>query len=297
MAAPSSSGLYAQAIAMSGSPVAAATPESALRVTARLAERLGIDATRDAFAAVSLPRTIDETLPMEFEFVDVSQWGAEALTVSPYRAVYGTEFLPESPSDAGRSSRVPLMLGTMRNETTGFLATLGILEDLPEATGRLMLEVMGASEDITSTYENGPRELRGTRSLVEAAWTDWAFRMPALEIASGRAAPTHVYEFHWESPLFPPGLGANHALELPFMRDDFAAVHAVGPAGDALLGPEPPVGLARRMHRAFADFAISGDPGWPVYDAQGRATRVFNTTDTIENDPAAPERQAWEAQK
>jgi len=67
----------------------------------------------------------------------------------------------------------------------------------------------------------------------------------------------------------------------------------VGPAGDALLGPDAPAGLALRMHAAFADFARSGEPGWPAYDTTDRATRVFDTADALHNDAAAVERQAW----
>jgi carboxylesterase type B len=268
-----------------------------MRVTARLAERLGIDPAADAFAALPLDRTIAEILPMTLEFIDPSRWGAESLMVSPWRAVHGTELLPESPLDAAGWSEVPIMIGTLRNETTGFLATMGILDDLPGATGQLMLKSMGVDDGIRGAYENGPRQLEDTRALVEAAWTDWAFRMPSLRLAERRRPATHVYEFRWESPMFPPGLGANHALEVPFMRDDLAAVRAIGVAGEALIGTAAPEELAERMHHAFATYATNSDPGWDAYSPDARTTKVFDTVDTISNDPAAPERQAWEAQR
>jgi para-nitrobenzyl esterase len=297
LAMPSARGLFAQAIPMSGSPVGSVDAETAMRVTRRLADRLGVPATAEAFAELPLERIIAETLPMAFEFMDTSAFGSESMMISPYRAVHGTETLPESPLAAAAASEVPVMLGTLRNEATGFLATLGELENLPEEVGARMLQLVGADDEVLGAYRTGPRALTETRELVEAAWTDWAFRMPSLDYASARRLSTHVYEFRWESPFFPPRMGANHALEVPFMRDDLAAMRAIGPAGQALLGSDAPQGLAERMHRAFADFAISGDPGWPADTPSERITKVFDAVDTVEHDPAAPERQAWEGKR
>jgi para-nitrobenzyl esterase len=294
LATPSAQGLFSQAIVMSGSPVASVDPETALRLTTRLAERLDVAPTRQAFAAVPLERTIAEVLPMTLEFIDPNRWGAESLMVSPWRAVHGTELIPDPSLVASAWSDVPILIGTLRNETTGFLATMGILDDFPESTGQLMLGLMGADDGVLAAYREGPRGLQDTRSLVEAAWTDWAFRVPSLELAEARSAQTHVYEFRWESPMFPPGLGANHALEVPFMRDDLAALREIGPAGEALIGPDAPEELATRMHRAFVDYATSGDPGWLAYQPESRITKVFDAVDTVQNDAAAPERQAWE---
>jgi para-nitrobenzyl esterase len=293
LAMPTARGLFARAIAMSGSPVAATNVESALRVTARLAERLGVEPTREAFAAVPLDRTLAEIIPMEMEFVDFSRWGVESFTVSPFRAVHGTATMPDSPLAAAAGSAVPLMTGTMRNEATGFLAAVGLLPAMPEEAGRAMLALMGADDAVLRGYREGPRHLDGTVALAEAVWTDWAFRMPTLDLVDARRTASHVYEFHWESPVFPAGLGANHALEVPFMRDDLATMRAVGPAGEAMLGPDAPQELATRMHRAFADYARTGDPGWPAFDTAGRPTMVFDTVSRLENDPAATERRAW----
>jgi len=295
LAMPGARGLFARAIAMSGSPVVATTPESALGITARLAEVLGVEPTRQAFAAVSLERTIAATLPAAMEFLDFTRTGPEAFTVSPYRAVFGTASMPSSPLAAASQSTVPLMTGTLRNEATGFLTALGMVPDLPEAIGRQMLQLLGVDGDVERAYRDGPRHLTSPVEVVEAAWTDWAFRIPTVELVEARTAPSHVYEFRWESPAFPPRLGSNHALEVPFMRDDLDAMRAVGPAGEGLLGPAAPEGLARRMHAAFAAFARTGDPGWPVYNTTDRSTLVFDTVDSLASDAAAPERQAWKA--
>ncbi len=297
LAMPKAHGTFARAIAMSGSPVVGTDAEGARRVTRRLAERLGVEARREAFASLPLERTLAETIPMEFEFVDWQQWGADAFAVSPYRAVYGTESMPSAPLDCAADCHVPLMTGTVRNEATGFLAALGMFPDLPQIVADQMLTLMGADDSVQQSYRSGPRHLTTSLELAEAVWTDWTFRIPTLQLAELLGAPAHVYEFHWESPMFPRGLGANHALDMPFMRDDLAAMEAVGPAGQALLGAHAPQELAATMHRAFVDYAVTGDPGWPAYDAVTRPTMVFDAVSGLQNDPAAAERQAWAAKR
>ncbi len=38
----------------------------------------------------------------------------------------------------------------------------------------------------------------------------------------------------------------------------------------------------------------SGDPGWPKYDLQRRATMRFDTTSAVVDDPQSAERALWE---
>jgi para-nitrobenzyl esterase len=51
------------------------------------------------------------------------------------------------------------------------------------------------------------------------------------------------------------------------------------------------------MHRAFADYARTGRPGWPEYDTTDRSTMVFDTVSGLQQDPAATARQAWEGKR
>lgn len=96
-----------------------------------------------------------------------------------------------------------------------------------------------------------------------------------------------MYEFAWRSPQFNGLLGACHALEIPFVFDTLGQ-------GTDLLGTNPPQQLTDAMHAAWIAFATSGDPGWPRYDPQRRATMRFDTTSAVVDDPLAPERMLWE---
>jgi carboxylesterase type B len=41
-------------------------------------------------------------------------------------------------------------------------------------------------------------------------------------------------------------------------------------------------------------FATSGNPGWPQYDLQRRATMRFDTPVEVVDDPRSAERALWE---
>jgi para-nitrobenzyl esterase len=290
LAMPAAKGLFARAIAQSGSPLAAVDPADALQVTGRLAERLGISPTRDAFAEVPWEQTVAETLPMAMDFLNPTQWGSRSFMVSPYRAVYATASMPEPPLSAAASSTVPLLTGTTTNEATGFLTALGLL-DMNWLVGRKLLGYLGVDREIRKAYR-AERGLRRTRDVVEAAWTDWAFRAPTLHLLEARTARSHLYEFTWPSPGRPDGIAVDHALEVPFVRDDLQTLHDISPGGAELIAGAPQ-GLATAMHKAWVDFARTGDPGWPPYGPGDRTTMIFGEESALANDPHSRERRAW----
>ena len=111
--------------------------------------------------------------------------------------------------------------------------------------------------------------------MLTAVATDRVFRIPAIRLAEAGLGtrPTYMYLFAWETPVFGGKLKSCHALELPFMWD------AIDKPGLSVLtgdGPERQA-LADVMHAAWISFARTGDPGWPAYDTDRRATQVFDT--------------------
>ena len=102
----------------------------------------------------------------------------------------------------------------------------------------------------------------------------------------------HNYEFAWLSPAFGGMLGACHGLELGFVFDTLDTPGLTGPQG--MVGENPPVELARRMHQTWITFATTSDPGWAPYNTQQRSVMRINTTWETIADPRPVERQAWE---
>ena len=101
-----------------------------------------------------------------------------------------------------------------------------------------------------------------------------------------------LYEFAWPSPALRGILGACHGLDLGFVFDTLDTPWLTGPEG--LVGENPPVELARRVHHTWITFATTGDPGWVPYNTQQRSVMRINTSWEILTDPRPVERQAWD---
>ena len=151
----------------------------------------------------------------------------------------------------------------------------------------------GLSDDDVAAYRAAyPGASPG--ELLAAVETDWWCRIPALRLADAHASTrsaTYMYEFAWPSPAFGGRFGACHALEIPFVFDTLD----LGPhqMQGALLGTDPPEALAHAMHRAWVGFATTGDPGWPKYERERRATMRFDVISRVVDDPRAFERALW----
>ena len=302
LAMPSARGLFAQAIAQSGSPIGSREPEAASKITRRLAKRLGVAPTLAGFESTTVAACVAQSVPLAKDFANAFKHGSQSFTISPFRAVHGTGTLPMAPIEAASlSTTIPLLTGTARNETVGFLKGLGSLERINPFIGWYFNRMLGVKRKMKDAYRSGPRKITNTLALVEAAWTDWAFRMPSIRLVETRiqtspAVPTWLYEFRWETPALPAGLAAFHGLEVPFTRDDLAAMQAIK-GNEAWIGSEPPQSLATEMHSAWVRFAKTGDPGWPAYELKRRETMVFDKTSQLVPDAAAPERQAWKGHR
>ncbi len=199
--------------------------------------------------------------------------------------------LPVRGVEAGAGADVDLLIGTNTDEFALFMVPSGM-------TGFIDEGVLGM---LAGAYGLGPEQLAAYRSaspgatpgeLAVAVATDWFFRVPALRLAEARAggpAGTFVYEFAWPSPQFDGGLGACHALEIPFVFDTLDA-----PGSEAMGGAGAPQELADVVHRAWVAFATTGDPGWEPYDLDRRPVQVFGTLTAVAPDPRGETRAVWD---
>ncbi len=297
LAMPAARGLFRRAIAQSGCPVAAVIPADALEVTRRLAAILGVPPTRDGFAGLSPAQTLPALTPLVLDFNNPVRWGARSFMVSPFRPVIDGDTMPEAvlPSvAAGGSSEVDLLTGTNRDETTDFLRALGMLDHVDERWAAMAVTAFGVTDSALDVYQATSRPGAGFGELVQAAWTDWAFRIPTLRLLEAHRGRRFCYQFDWASPALPDGFGATHALEIPFVRDALGVFAAVAPEARRILGEDPPRELATAMHRAWVSFATHGNPGWPEYDTTRRATMRFDTVSEPVDDLARAERELWD---
>ncbi len=268
-ARPDSRELLAGAIVQSG-PLDAQPAERAGRVTRALAQRLGIPATRDAFAAVSpaaLLAARDAQAAGSSLFRSAPSFG---LTLDP-------QSLPRAAVDALPDAALPVLIGSNTDEYRLWLApeALAKVHGLTAWVARRALKLSGP---ITRAYRDDlPTATAG--ELVGQGLTDSLLRAPMVQAARTRQHPTYVYEFAWPSPV--RGLGAAHALEIGFVFADLHSDDSV-----RMAGTEAPQSLADEMHAAWVRMITAGDPGWPAFAGTG-PVRIFDETPSTASLPRA----------
>ncbi|MFU0441179.1 carboxylesterase/lipase family protein [Streptomyces sp. BG2AG] len=266
LATDRAAGLFRRAVLQSGAPAALA-PETARGTTALIAKRLGVPATAAALAAV-------EPEALLAAQTGVTSGGNPLTGRNSFQLVVDGELLDRDPAEAlrtGAASGVDLLMGTNTEEYRLWFVPSGLTERIGRLKLRLALLKFGVPNATARTYRaNRPDATPG--ELLGALATDLLLRAPLNRLADARVGAegaTYVYEFGWPTPV--QRLGACHALELGFVFDTLAH-----PDTRALTGPDAPQELADAMHRAWVDFATTGDPGWPSWDAR-RPVRFFGT--------------------
>ncbi|MZF52545.1 carboxylesterase family protein [Streptomyces sp. SID5594] len=284
LATDRAAGLFRRAVLQSGVP-AALTPDAARGTTELIARRLGVPATAAAFAAVD-PEAL---LAAQTE---VTSGGNPLTGRNSFQLVVDGELLTQGPAEALRTGSaaagVGLLLGTNTEEYRLWFVPGGLTERISRLKLRLALLKFKVPNATARTYRaNRPDATPG--ELLGALATDLLLRVPLNRLADARAgapASTYVYEFGWPSPV--QRLGACHALELGFVFDTLAH-----PDTMALTGPDAPQELADAMHRAWVEFATTGDPGWPSWDAS-RPVRFFGQDGpTLVLAPRDDELRSW----
>lgn len=301
LAMPSARGLFHRAIVESGPPYVHSKERATERAEA-FARELGLDAlertalegvpSSDLVAALrSLARK--PPLPGELPQPLIPVVDGSTLREHPLAAVAG-----------GTAARVPLVVGTNRDEMTFFALTDPSIAAMDDAGLRRRVERSvppGTAEAIVETYRSAMTR-RGEPATPRDVWiaigTDAVFRWPSLRLAAAacHGAPTFVYLFSWRSPAFDGVLGATHALELPFVfgthREPGIARYAgTGDAADR---------LCREVQTSWAAFARNGRLSngvvgeWPTWQPEERATMVFRDETAVVHAPRNEELAVWE---
>ena len=327
LAVPRARGLFRRAILQSGAAQHTLSPGTAELVGRHLAQRLGVPATREAFATVPSDRLLSVQRGLRGEIAgdpEPARWGDAARNLMPLEPVVDGELLPVPPLEAvaaGAAAGVDLLIGSNSDEFRLYLTPSGLLDLVSEELVRKNATGYGLDdpEHALAVYrERQPDASPG--ELLASLATDWFYRIPAIRLAEahlGRGegaqvdrgqdergqrergqgdgdsrSQVHLYEFGWQPPTFDGRLGACHVAELAFVFDNLQDKSMAG-----LLGTDPPQQLADTMHAAWVSFATTGDPGWPVYDRSHRATMRFDLDPEVQYDPRPRERGLWEGRR
>ncbi|KXO97995.1 carboxylesterase/lipase family protein [Tsukamurella pseudospumae] len=284
LATPAAHGLFHRAIAESSAPGLTTDLQTA-RSRGRLflellggAAQLGTDAMLVSRAGHHTMRRLEKEQP----------------GVVPYGPVVDGDFLPEDPTlaiAAGRGARVPLIIGTNRDEGTMFTRSGQLAEPSVDVMARTLNAAPDQIAAIGMAYPGFPGK---------AAWQrlfgDHEFWAPSVPIAEGHSAhaPTFMYRYDYvPTALRAAGLGASHASELLAVFGVFAGKGRVLALGDRRTAAR----VTTEVQRDWIAFARTGRPfsDWPQYDGAARRTRIIAAQSRVEDDPDATQRRAWAA--
>ena len=296
LAMPLARGLFDKAIIESGGPANIKIKGRSKEDDTPTARALGREFMREAGVAdlaglKALPA--DSVLQVAGR---VARRRGDAMGLTTWGARVDNDVLPEDifrDIRRGASPDVKVLIGTNEDEMLYFR-----LYD-KDFEHNLMREyhekgsVMG--RDFSRVRELADRYTAGSADpmrYVDFAGEFW-LRQPSILLAEGQARynDTYMYLFTWDSRL--PDMGACHAIELPFVFG-----HLEGKEVESLTGPHPPAGLSRRIQAAWTAFAATGnptapgEPAWPHYTAETRATMFLTDGPwTVVNDPGADARR------
>ncbi len=303
LTAPASAGLFHRAIAQSPPATTVFGPERAAGVARRFLELIDLPLIRaQELLECPIERIVDAAGILLDE---VPMQSPGRLAAAP---VVDGDLLPTYPADRfqqGRSHRVPLMIGTNRDEASLFrLFRSPIMPVTPDAVNA-MLNAVAADHpempperiaEITSAYP----DLSTTRGAL-AMSTDAAFRMPSHWVADAhsRHTRTWMYRFDQATPMLKAArVGAGHATELPYVFGNFGTLNHDPTFW--LGGRKTAMEVSGRVMRRWLAFAEHGVPAaldgskhWPPYREATRTTLLIDDTDRVVDDPDHNLYTAW----
>ena len=233
-------------------------------------------------------------------------------------------FDPEAPAI---SKEKPVIVGSNRDETVFFFQQQrnNDVFNLTEAAlkERLATAFAGNADAVFDAYRKS-RPDASPSELYVAITTARMIGIGAMTIAERKyaqhGAAAYLYVFKHASDALIPGTqfktGTPHAAEIPYkfynVRPAPAAQQPGQPAGPqganggrggggmmGVAGPDA-VKAAHNMAEMWSTFArtghpaAKGQPDWPAYTTQTRATMEIDTECTVVNDPHPLERALWE---
>ncbi len=227
--------------------------------------------------------------------------------------------LPHHPFDPvapAISKDKPLIVGTNRDETNFFFMqnhNIDVFNLTYDTLKERLQKEFGANGDLVFDTYRKSRPGDSAPDLYIAISTARMMGLGAITIAERKyaqhAAPVYMYIFVHETDVIIPGtqhkLGAAHATEIPYKFNNITPAKNP-PPGD----PQRPdimsingasgVQAAHNMSEMWSTFARTGHPAakgqphWPAYTTEKRATMEIDAQCKVVDDPYSLERIMWE---
>ncbi len=326
-AMPSAAPYFNKASIESGPGIRVYPVESAIATTGMVLKQLGLeesqwrrllDVPADRFLDVQVALGQNRPGPL------MPTGGRQGISGNPAPGGFGPvldgRILPDHPFDprAPAISRdKPLIVGYNRDEMNFFFAqnrqtdVYALTDETLKA--RLEQELGTRADTVLAAHRKSRPDASPADLYVAIASTRFAgtgsITIAERKYAQG-GAPVYMYVFTHESDRPIPGtshkFGAAHAAEIVYKFNN------IRPAGDGSTGQQPTAGgmfddsrpvsvqTARNMSAFWSTFARTGrpaapgQPAWPAYTTEQRATMFIEAECRVVNDPYSLERQVWE---
>jgi len=287
MAMPAANGLFHRAATMSGQQVTASGPLNATARARAYLAKLGVR-EGDMAALLALPAA---RLVEGLDAVDPILGGG--VYFGPVLDMRWLTRHPFWPDAAPQGCAIPMMLGNVHDETRAFIGL-----DSPRLRGldwgnlaarmapELRIDIL--PEWVVAQY----RAHYPTWSPADVfygattAGRSWRGQVIEAEERARAGAPGFVYQVDYGSRI-DPRRGAFHTMDIPLVFGTLAAKGSeTGTGADAR-------SASAAMQDRFVAFAKTGDPGWPAYTLDRRATMIFDVRSHVEADPRRWERELF----
>ncbi len=282
LAIPSAKGLFHAAGIQSGSTIRSATPEQATKSAELLLAKLGV--SKGNIADI-------QKLPWQ-QILEAQT----SLTGAAFGPVVDGKILPHHPFDPSappESAAVPIIISNTLEDAALRLTNFDLTE---EGLRTMMNQRYGAkAEAMLAMYRN--RYPDKSPFLIQAQIaTDSTARKSAIlqaerKVSQGQA-PAYMYLWAFASAGFGGKFGAVHGTDVSATFNNYR--DGVGGTGS-----EEERALWARFANTWVTMAKNANPNnskiptWPGYDAQTRATMIFDKEVRVENDPRSEIRKFW----
>ncbi len=289
LAMPAAKGLFHRAVIQSGPGLKGAPKDAATRAAKGVLDELQVNAA-DTKALQGIPA--EDILAAAFAAAAKAGGGPMGgmMRLSPVVDGVVLPSDPFTPVAPAISAGVPILIGSNKDEMTLFTAGepwFGRLTDA-QLVERAKAIAGSKAEPLIAAFRKLHPDYSPTYLLVQVLTAQAMFGGSitlAERKAAQKAAPVYMYYLVWETPVANGLFKSPHTLDIPFMFDNVDKARV-------LVGPGPqPEALARQMSDAWLAFARTGNPNWPPYTPERRATMLFDVESRVVDDPNAEVRK------
>jgi len=296
---PAAKGLFHKAIVQSGSQLTGIPRAVATKNAETILQRLNLKPTQLEELQRVPVRSLLRAMPGGAGQRGGGGGGLNFAPVTDGRTLPTDPFVPVASSI---SVDIPLLVGCTATESTwNTQQQYDPLSDaeLRERVAETLRTNADAAQKVIDRYKKDqPSQSNLDVYLILAS--DASTRAAAITQAERKSAlgkaPVFMYLFAWRSPVRDGRLRSMHTMDIPFVYDNVDVAKVLLGSGQDRYVP------AEKMSNAWVSFARTGNPShkglpnWTPFEAQKRATMIFNSPESkVVNDPSREERLALAA--